>query len=93
MCQLAAPGHWNFKRLIAAFAIAFLLQMLFLPCLCDIGRTKMIFALVFDLLVVVRGGFAYLSRERGSGWKFYAWVVGLSPLWIELAAYLVFGET
>ena len=86
------PGYWNFKRLIAIFAIAFLLQILFLPCLCEIGRAKMIFALVFDLLVVIRGSVAYLSRERGIGWKFYAWLIGTSPVWIEFAAYLGFGE-
>ena len=90
---LAMPGHWNFKRLAAVFAIALALQSVVLPCLCDIGRAKMTFALVFDLLVVVRAGIAYLARERGSGWKFYAWLIGTSPVWIEAVTYLVFGET
>ena len=90
---LAAPGHWNFKRFGIVFAIALVLQSLILPCLCDIGTAKMRFALVFDLLIVGRAASAYFARERGSGWKFYAWLVASSPLWIEAITYLVFGET
>ncbi|MCI0746588.1 MAG: hypothetical protein L0Y58_14405 [Verrucomicrobia subdivision 3 bacterium] len=89
---LAAPGHWNSKRLAAAVVIALALQSLVLPCLCDVGRAKMVFAVVFDLLIAVRAGMAYLARERGSGWKFYAWLLGASPLWIEAVAYLILGE-
>jgi hypothetical protein len=93
MFPLAAPGHWNFKRLLIVFGIALLAQALFLPCLCDSGTAKIRFALVLDLLVVMRAGIAYLARERGSVWKFYAWLIGTSPVWIQAIAYVVFGET
>lgn len=92
MFPLAAPGVWNFKRLAAAFAIAFVLQTLSLPCLCEIGSAKMGCALALDLLVALRVGIAYLARERGDGWRFYAWLIGTSPVWITAAAYLVLGS-
>src|SRR6185503_8668092 len=92
MFPLAAPGHWNFKRLLIVFGIGLILQALLLPCLCDAGTAKMRFALVLDLLVVVRAGIAYLAREQGNGWKFYGWLIGTSPLWIQAVAYLIFGE-
>jgi len=93
MFPLNAPGHWNFKRLLIVFGIAFVVQATLLPCLCDVGTAKMKFALVLDTLVVARAGVAYLARERGNGWKFYAWLLGTSPVWIQAMAYLVFGET
>ena len=93
MFPLHAPGHWNFRRLLIVLGIAFVGQALLLPCLCDVGTTKMRFALVLDTLVVVRAGVAYLARERGNGWKFYAWLFGTSPVWIQAAAYFVYGET
>ncbi len=89
---LDAPGHWNFRRLLVLSALAFLLQMLFLPCLCDIGRAKAGMALAVDLLVAIRAGVAYLARERGSDWKFYAWLLLTSPVWITIAAYAVLGD-
>lgn len=90
---VGAPERWNFKRLAVVFAVALMLQSLVLPCLCDIGRAKMIFALVFDLLMIGRAVIAYFAGERGTGWKLYAWMFVTSPLWIEAITYLVFGET
>ena len=92
MFPLKAPGCWNFKKLIVVFVTALVLQALILPCLCDVGRAKMVFALLLDVLIATRPGVAYLARERGNGWKLYAWLVGTSPVWIEAVAYLVFGE-
>ena len=74
------------------FALALMLQLIVLPCLCDVGAAKVKFAFVLDVLVAVRVLIAYLGRERGNGWKFYAWLLGASPVWIEAIAFLVFGE-
>ena len=89
----AVPGAWNYKQLFAALGIAFILQSLFLPCLCSIGTAKMVFAYSLDGLVLLRMGIAFLRREAGGGWKFYAWLLCTSPLWIEGVTYLIFGDT
>lgn len=90
---LDGRGHWNFKRLLAALAIALVCQVIFLSCLCDIGQAKVTLALALDLFVAGRAGIAYLVGERGNGWQFYALLVLTSPAWITVAAYLVLGET
>jgi hypothetical protein len=91
--SLTEPGHWNFKRLGIVFGVAIVLQALFLPCLCEAGAAKMRLALAVDLLVVIRLAMAYLVGEKGSGRKFYAWLLGTSPVWVNVVAFLIFGET
>jgi hypothetical protein len=88
----AVSGAWNYKQLFAALGIALILQSLILPCLCSIGTAKVSFAYALDGLVLLRMGIAYIRRETGSGWKFYAWSLCTSPLWIQGIAYLVFGD-
>ena len=84
-------GAWNYRQLFAALGIGFILQSLFLPCLCSIGTAKTSFAYALDGLVLLRMGIAYFRRETGSGWKFYAWLLCTSPLWIQGIAYLMLG--
>ena len=88
----AVPSAWNFKHLLAAWFIALVLQSLFLPCLCDIGTAKITFAYILDLLILFRIGIAYVFHENGGGWKFYAWLLWTSTLWIEGISYLIFGD-
>lgn len=83
---------WNFERLIAIFIITVLLQSIALPCLCDAGTAKIIFAYMLDALILLRIGVAYFCREKDGGWKFYAWLLGTSPIWINAIAYLFFGD-
>ena len=92
MSREAGAGVWNFKELLAAWGIAVILQLLILPCLCGIGTAKISFAIALDLLILARIGIAFRRRETGGGWKFYAWVLCTSPLWIELIANLVLGD-
>jgi hypothetical protein len=86
-------ARWNFGNLGAALFISFVLQSLFLPCLCQIGTAKMNFALGFDALVLLRMMIAYFGRETGRGWIFYAVLCYTSPVWIEGLTYLVLGDT
>jgi hypothetical protein len=88
---ISGKSSWNFWHLACAFLIGFLLQNLFLPCLCDIGTAKITLALVFDGLVAVRIFIAYLSREQGRGWIFYAATLYTSAGWITLLARLILG--
>jgi hypothetical protein len=88
----AAPIAWDYKQLLAALGIAVILQSLFLPCLCQIGLAKVDFAYILDALVLLRIGGAYIRHETGSGWRFYAGLLVTSPLWIQAAAWVVFGE-
>jgi hypothetical protein len=84
----AVSRAWNYQQLFAVLSIAFVLQSIFLPCLCSIGTAKIAFAYGLDGLVLLRIGLAHLRRETGGGWKFYAWLLGTSPLWIEGIGYL-----
>ena len=82
---------WNYEQLTAALIISFLLQSLFLPCLCDIGTAKIMFAYVLDVLILLRIGVAYFCREKCGGWKFYVWLLYTSPIWINGVAYMLTG--
>src|SRR5258707_9378327 len=82
---------WNFRHLGAALFIGFVLQSLFLPCLCSIGDAKIALAYAFDGFVLVRMLVAWIARETGRGWIFYAVLCYTSTAWIEGVAYLVIG--
>ena len=85
--------RWNSKHLAAALAVGVLSQLLFLPCLCQIGTAKITFAFVFDALVVARWWVANRRHETGRGWIVYAILCYTSAGWIEGIAYLIWGET
>src|SRR5690242_4264725 len=85
-----APG-WNFKHVLAALVVGFVLQSLWLPCLCDIGTAKITFACAFDALVLIRVLVARACHETGKGRLFYVVLCYTSPAWIEGVAYLVLG--
>lgn len=87
------PAPWNRRHLTAALFIGFILQSLFLPCLCSIGDAKMTFAVCFDGLVILRMLAARRRRETGRGWIVYAVLCYTSAAWIEGITYLVLGET
>jgi hypothetical protein len=86
--KTAARGGWDFTRLAVAFVISILLQMLFLPCLCELGAVKLEFAAMLDLIILFRAGIAYLRREQGRTWMFYAGVLYTSPVWISVVVEL-----
>ena len=91
MSVLGTAAQWNFKHLLAALLAGFVLQSLFLPCLCDIGTAKITLAYAFDVLVLIRVAAARACHETGKGWLFYAVLCYTSPAWIEGAAYFVLG--
>ena len=88
---LEIAPEWKFKHLLAALLVGFVLQSLWLPCLCDIGTAKITFAYAFDALVLVRVLIAHVCHETGKGWLFYVVLCYTSPAWIEGVAYLVLG--
>jgi hypothetical protein len=84
---------WNYNWLSGGFLVGALGQAIFLPCLCNIGTAKTMFAGVFDLLLLIRCIIAYSRKEKGDGWKFYTALVFTSPAWIEAGAWIAFRET
>ena len=89
----AVPGAWNFRHMAAALFVGIVFQALVLPCLCPIGTAKMMFAFVFDALILARTLVAYWRHETGQGWIVYAILCYTSAGWIEGLTYLVLGET
>jgi len=86
-------GAWNYRHVAVALFVSFVLQTLFLQCLCPIGTAKMTFALVFDALILARTLVAYWRHETGRGWIVYSILCYTSAGWIEGLTYLVLGET
>ena len=80
---------WNFPHLWLAFVAAVFWQSLILPCLCAEGDAKGKVALAFDLLVLARMGFAWITKETGRGWLFYVILLYTSAFWIEGAAWVL----
>ncbi|MHB9022938.1 MAG: hypothetical protein ACYC7E_02000 [Armatimonadota bacterium] len=76
--------RWNFKSLLLAFIISLVLQQLFLPCMCYEGSVKLEFAMWFDAFVLLRILVAWVFKERGRSWLFYAVVLYTSPIWITM---------
>lgn len=75
-------ARWDYAQLICALVLAFLLQSLFLPCLCYIGTARMQFALIIDTLVLARIIVAGVMHERDRTWIFYIVLLYSSPIWI-----------
>ena len=88
----ADPKRWPCGKLFVALVIMFVIQMLYLPCLCHIGAIKLEVALYFDALMFLRILVATLMRQRGRDWKIYFWALVTSPFWIEGIAWLAFGR-
>ena len=82
---------WNFRHLVCAYILGFILQGMFVPCLCNIGEAKMTYTFVLDVLVALRILVAFLIRERGRGWIFYAVLMYTSAGWIEIVSRIVLG--
>ena len=87
------PVCWNFRHLGAALFIGFIIQNIFLSCLCSIGTAKMALAFSFDSLVLLRMAWAYFRRETGKGWMVYAILCYTSAAWVEGVTFLVLGDT
>ena len=75
---------WNYKALLLALGISFILQMMFLPCFCYEGGVKIDFAMKFDGFVLLRMLIACAYKERGRTWLFYAIILYTSPVWITI---------
>ncbi|HDZ19869.1 hypothetical protein LCGC14_0562970 [marine sediment metagenome] len=65
-------AEWNYKVVLFALAVGWLVQNLLLDCLCDIGQGKMKIATAVDVLILIRILIARLIHERNKGWVFYA---------------------
>ena len=82
---------WHYGHVAAALLIAFIVQGLVLPCLCELGVAKMTLAIAVDVLILFRVAVARITDEKGRGWLFYCGLLYASPLWIEIVSRLVIG--
>lgn len=78
------PADWDYIQLTCALILAFLVQSLFLPCLCRLGTARMQIAIIIDVMVAVRIIVARIRHEQGKGWIFYIVLLYSSPMWIRL---------
>jgi len=80
---------WRLLYMGPAIIAGISLQLMILPCMCPIGAAKMQSALILDGLILIRFVGARVFRERNRGWVFYVILCVTSPLWIELAFWVV----
>ena len=78
--------------MLLIFLLAFLLQSLFVPCLCAIGTAKMKFAVIIDVLILIRIITAHIRKEKDKGWIFYTVLLLSSPIWIHILSWIVNGH-
>lgn len=81
---------WNYKALSCALVVAFILQVISLPCLCCAGHVKLTIAFTFDALMLLRMLIAGLRKEKGRVWIFYLILIYTSVVWVELLSRMLF---
>lgn len=81
----ATSRAWPLGVILATLVFIFLLQSIFLPCLCDKGTAKMTGALVVDGLILTRVVIAKLRKEANRDWILYLALSASSLLWIPWA--------
>ena len=81
-------GKWNYLAVLVSLLAAVVIQGAVLPCLCYEGTIKIRIALGVDALILIRVLVAWIRKERGKGWIFYAALPFVMILVIELAVYL-----
>ena len=82
--------QWDYNALFKALAISVLLQTMFLSFLCFEGKIMTDFAMLFDAFVLMRILIAWLRKERGRTWLFYAILLYTSPIWILTVFVILF---
>jgi hypothetical protein len=73
---------------MAALGIAFILQNLFLSCLCAQGIATITWAFVVDALILARILAGWYRCEQGRWWMVYCALLISSPIWMELVSRL-----
>lgn len=83
---IPAPARWPIPYCLMFLAIAFVLQMALLPCLCNRGTMKLNFALLLDAMFLGRLILARWLGETSRGWIVYVVILMSSCIWIEFLA-------
>jgi hypothetical protein len=73
---------WPLFRALGLLLVVFILQSLFLPCLCERGPVKMNIGLMIDAVVLVRLIIGRLRNETGRGWIAYILLAASTVLWV-----------
>lgn len=79
------PGRrvWPMSGCGLMLLIAFLFQMMLLPCLCQAGVVKVNIALAVDAAFVGRVLLARVLRQTNNDWVIYGVILATSCVWIE----------
>ena len=80
---MPGPRLWPWATCGGILFVSFVLQALFLPCLCRAGTVKMNIAMALDLAFVARFILARLLGQRNRDWRVWGVVLLSSGVWIE----------
>ena len=78
-----SPKKWRCDLLIGACCLAGIGHAMFTPMLCHEAGQKFFVLAVLYLLILARIVYAWVTREAGTGWKWYAAFIILAPAWFE----------
>lgn len=84
-------SNWHFGYVAAALLVGMVLQIIWLPCLCSIGKAKRAFAGMVDVLIILRILMAYFTKEESNGWKAHSILALSSFAWIDVVSRIMFG--
>jgi len=79
-------SNWHFGHFAVALLFGTVLQILWLPRLCGIGKAKLTFDGVIDVLSIMRILEASFMGEEGTGWKVYCILSYSSFIWIDVVS-------
>jgi hypothetical protein len=82
--EYGLPSTWPVGRVLGGLAFVFVLQVLFLPCMCAKGSLKMSSGILLDLLFLLRLLLAMVRGERTNDWTWYLVLLAASPVWIPV---------
>ncbi len=77
-------GGWPVGTGVAGLFLVFVLQTMFLSCLCDRGVAKMKMGVAVDGIILARFVIAWIRQETGRGWMIYLFIGLSTVVWIPM---------
>lgn len=77
------PREWNLQILGTVYLITFIVSIMLLPCLCNIGYLKSGVITIIFSVIGLRILLAKKRREKNNDWKIYMAFIIASPICIE----------
>jgi hypothetical protein len=85
----AESKRWRCGVLIVLWGFLIVVQSLLMPLLCHSAWAKLRVVAILDAFLLLRIIFAWLTKETGNGWRWYACFIVAAPVWFEVVWYFI----